>query len=40
MADLTANAGTFSTYMGKLRTLELIEGNDPIRAASDLFGDA
>jgi hypothetical protein len=39
-SDLTANAGTFSTYLGKLHTLDLTEGRNPIRASPLLFGDA
>lgn len=39
-AELTANAGTFSTYLGKLNTLQLTEGRNPIRASPLLFGDA
>jgi len=39
-ADLTGNGGTFSTYLGKLHTLDLTEGRNPIRASPILFGDA
>lgn len=39
-SELTANAGTFSTYLGKLNTLDLTEGRNPIRASPLLFGDA
>lgn len=39
-AELTSNAGTFSTYLGKLNTLDLTEGRNPIRASPILFGDA
>lgn len=36
-----ALSGTFSTYLGKLRTLELAQGKGKeIRAAPELFGDA
>jgi uncharacterized protein len=37
-AELTSNAGTFSTYLGRLRKLDLLE-SDPrgFRVAADLF---
>ncbi len=37
-AALSSNSGTFSTYLGKLRTLELVEGSrDALRASAELF---
>jgi hypothetical protein len=37
-AGLSAASGTFSTYLGKLRSLELVDGRrDSLRAAEDLF---
>lgn len=36
-AGLTAGSGTFTTYLGKLRTLELIEGRGEIRASAEFF---
>lgn len=37
-ADISSRSGTFSTYLGKLRTLELISGGrDGLRASEDLF---
>jgi hypothetical protein len=29
--------GTFRTYLGKLKTLELVEGKGELRASADLF---
>ena len=37
-AGLSASSGSFGTYLGKLRTLELVEGQrDALRASEDLF---
>lgn len=37
-AGLAASSGTFGTYLGKLRTLELIEGKrDALRASEEFF---
>lgn len=36
-AGLSARSGTFSTYLSKLRGLELIEGRGEIRASQELF---
>ena len=37
-AELSASSGTFGTYLGKLRTLELIEGpRVDLRASKELF---
>jgi uncharacterized protein DUF87 len=36
-AGLTGNSGTFSTYLGRLRALELIEGHGELRASEELF---
>jgi hypothetical protein len=36
-AGLSHESGTFSTYLGKLRTLELIEGRGELRASPSLF---
>jgi hypothetical protein len=36
-AGLSAASGTFTTYLGNLRTLELIEGKGEIRASEELF---
>lgn len=36
-ADLSAKSGTFSTYLSKLRTLQLIEGRGELRASEELF---
>jgi len=35
--ELSSNSGSFNTYLSKLRTLELIEGSNPIRASDELF---
>jgi len=37
-AGLTGNSGTFDTYLGRLRRLELIEGKSELRASEELFG--
>lgn len=39
-ASLSSNSGTFSTYLSKLRTLELVEGRGELRASDDLFAEA
>ena len=36
-AGLSPSSGTYSTYLGSLRTLGLIEGSGAIRAAQELF---
>lgn len=36
-AGLSAASGTFTTYLGNLRTLELIEGKGQIKASEELF---
>jgi hypothetical protein len=38
-AELSASSGTFSTYLGRLRTLELVTGSkSDLRASEELFG--
>lgn len=37
-AGLTGNAGTFGTYLGKLRKLRLMTGNHSLKAGEELFG--
>jgi hypothetical protein len=37
-AELSHQSGTFSTYLSRLRTLELIEGRGELRASAELFG--
>ncbi len=36
-AGMSAGSGTFGTYLGKLRSLELCEGKGELRAAAELF---
>ncbi len=36
-ANLSHGSGTFSTYLSKLRTLELITGRGELRASDELF---
>lgn len=36
-ADMSPDSGTFSTYLSKLRTLELIEGRDQLKASAEFF---
>ncbi|MEW6307272.1 MAG: DUF87 domain-containing protein [Verrucomicrobiota bacterium] len=36
-AGLEPNSGTFGTYLGKLRTLELVQGSKELRASDELF---
>lgn len=36
-ADISHTSGTFTTYMGRLRRLELIEGKGTMRASAELF---
>ena len=37
-AELSAGSGTFSTYLGRLRTLELVTGSkSDLRASEELF---
>lgn len=38
-AQLSHQSGTFSTYLSKLRTLELVTGRGELRASDDLFMD-
>ena len=38
-SELTANAGTFTTYLGRLKSNGLIVGRDPVKASPELFGD-
>jgi uncharacterized protein len=35
--DMVKGSGTWAKYLGKLRSLELIEGRDELRAAAELF---
>lgn len=37
LAEISHTSGTFGTYLGKLRTLELIEGKTDLRAAAEFF---
>jgi uncharacterized protein len=38
VAEISSSSGTFATYLGKLRSLELIEGSrDALRASEELF---
>lgn len=37
MAQISHTSGTFGTYLGKLRSLELIEGRGELRASEELF---
>lgn len=37
-AAISARSGTFSTYLGRMRSLELVEGRGEIRASAELFG--
>lgn len=37
-ADISHGSGTFSTYLGKLRGLELIDGRGQLKASDELFG--
>jgi uncharacterized protein len=34
---LSENSGSFNTYLSKLRTLELIEGSNPLKASDEFF---
>ena len=36
-AEISARSGTFSTYLSRLRTLELIEGRAALKAADEFF---
>lgn len=36
-AQISHTSGTFGTYLGKLRTLELVEGRSELRAAREFF---
>ncbi len=36
-AQISHSSGTFGTYLGKLRTLELVEGRGELRAAKEFF---
>lgn len=40
LANLSPASGTFSTYLSKLRTLELIEGRGELKASDDFFAEA
>jgi hypothetical protein len=35
--ELSHNSGSFNTYLSKLRTLELIEGSNPLKASDEFF---
>ena len=38
LSDFVVSSGSFGTYIGKLRTLELIEGKrDALKASDDFF---
>jgi hypothetical protein len=37
-AGISSGSGTFATYMGRMRSLELIAGRGQVRAAAELFG--
>lgn len=37
VTELSSNSGSFNTYLSKLRTLELIEGSNPLKASDELF---
>lgn len=37
-AAVASGSGTFSTYLGRLRGLELVEGRGELRASEELFG--
>ena len=36
-ANISHSSGTFGTYLGKLRTLELVEGKSELKASEELF---
>lgn len=36
-AGMTGTSGTFTTYLGRLRSLELVEGRGELRASEELF---
>ena len=36
-AELSASSGTFTTYLGRLRSLELVHGRGEVRASDELF---
>ncbi len=36
-AGMTGNSGTFTTYLARLRSLELVEGRGELRASDELF---
>lgn len=36
-ADISPSSGTFGTYLGKLRTLELVEGRSELMASKEFF---
>jgi len=38
-AGLSDRSGSFSTYLSKLRTLQLVEGRGELRASEELFAD-
>ena len=37
-AGISSASGTFATYMGKLRSLELVTGRGQVQASTELFG--
>jgi len=37
VTELSHNSGSFNTYLSKLRTLELIEGSNPLKASDEFF---
>jgi hypothetical protein len=37
LAQISHTSGTFGTYLGKLRTLELVEGRGELRASREFF---
>jgi uncharacterized protein len=36
-SGMTGNSGTFTTYLGRLKSLELVEGRGELRASDELF---
>jgi hypothetical protein len=39
IADISSRSGTFDTYLGRMRGLELIEGRGELRASEELFAE-
>ena len=37
LSGMSANSGTFNTYLGRLRTLELVEGSRDLKVSAELF---